>query len=191
MRSQGEIIKAINEAILHKCTKSLEKSTFEVEKRLLESGRFEAALFRSLVAVIKKADFQAFKESAYFFKPFEYHLGLLSDKQRQEFMEVLERCYPHFVDSTSCFLIVELICDIYLDDRSLAALCRLRTVYPEMPRALVAHGLEHLARNSTDPSIAAKAVNELLQMSADCSKVVQREAEEALARVERKEIEKR
>src|ERR1700732_4895681 len=111
MDSQEDIVEAIREAITNNDTEELQRCAQCIDDQISRLGYFPDTLFNDLLLLLQLPAFQHLDDAAYLLKPFEYNLNLLSNQQKQNLSETLEKCYSNFQDPTSCFLIVELICD--------------------------------------------------------------------------------
>jgi hypothetical protein len=75
-------------------------------------------------------------------------------------------------DERAWFLLSELLGEHYADVAALDVVRRLRSVCPEGPRSLLAHSLQHMITDSSDPELVRQATAELQDMKQDSSDVV-------------------
>ena len=111
----------------------------------------------------------------------------LSSSQRKRLLIELERIYPTIKVRAwiSCFMISELVGQNFRNKAALRMLLRLANIPREHARAPVAHGLEHIVRDSGDPELAAIALHKLTELAADPSDEVRNQVAESLLQIER------
>jgi|GEM_PF-1857682 len=114
---------------------------------------------------------------------------VISEKQKDQLLPLLENSYGLFVDWMSCFVITELLGQCFANEAALNILCHLKNTEAETPRALVPHGFEHFVTDSDEKKLVKKAYEELLQMKEDPSEKVRDEVNESLRIIESREIE--
>ena len=165
-------------------SKALRQHSHELNLWIIEQGDISESLFKALVSILGQGEFHGMSDSFYLIKVFEDNLEYLSAPQRAALLAEIENSYENFVDEASCLLMAELAAVLFADERSLQTLRHLRRAKNEMPRALVASGLEHFVRSCTDSNLVAQAKKELREMQADPSGLVQSEAAQSLSRAE-------
>ena len=114
------------------------------------------------------------------------HWNHLSPNQKRRFLAELEWLYPKVTASAwyLCFLTTVLLGENFRDEQALNTLLRLAKVPREHARSLIPHGLEHIVRDSGNPSLAAIALDKLQKMSEDPSAQVRYEVAISMARIE-------
>ena len=185
VNQEKELIEAIRQAVLKGDEDSLKQQTFELDSHLTEVGSFSVDLFQELLRIIALPEFLNLDGSYVLLKIFEYSFDYLSEEQKTELLQTLEAVYDSFTDFTSCFLISEIIGELYGDERALQTLRRLKTTKAEMPRSMVPHGLEYFVKKSSNPQLAGLAFNELMQMKSDPSEDVRDEVSTSLAQLKK------
>jgi hypothetical protein len=160
----------------------------ELEIYLLEAEVFPTRLFESLTAILQRRDFQVLEGSWKLIKVFENNWELLSDSQQNQLLVALEEAYPHFTDWMACFMISEILSQLYKDDRALQALKRLRRSTGDMQRSLIPHGLEHLALEARNENVAREAGKELVIMGSDPAENVRDEVARSLGRLKKQRM---
>ena len=143
---------------------------------------FRLPLFEQVLSVIQGTEFHRLSDSVGIIKLFEYNLGLLTDAQKQPLFTTLSESIPELLDSISAFLAVELIAEIWRDNRSLEALLHLTRGASENTLALAVHGLDWLAKKTEQADIRTRCLDELWRLSKHPSSLVQTEAITALNR---------
>lgn len=136
-----------------------------------------------ILSMMRQTDFQKMSESFRLLKVIEDDIGRLTEQQKERLLHAIESTYEDFVDEASCLLMVEYVATLFADERSLDALLRLLKAKSEIPRALVASGLEHFVGVCSRPELAARAREVLHAMATDSSGLVREEASESLERI--------
>jgi hypothetical protein len=110
----------------------------------------------------------------------------LSSSQKRRLLKQLEWLYPKVTASAwyLCFDTTVLLGENFRDEQALNVLLRLASVARENSRSLVPHGLEHIVRDSGNPTLAAVALEKLRQMAEDPSAQVKDEVALSMARIE-------
>lgn len=170
------IIKEIERAVLNEDTRKLEEIVYLIDDVLLEEGRFAQELYDGIICFIQKTEFLKFKGSWHLIKLFEENLEILSEKQKELLLEILQEIFHDFENTTSCFLIAEIIVELFLDENSLNALINLNKGQNLKNRALIPHGLQHLVKRGKDSIVTKKALIELRKMKNDLDKNVSEQA---------------
>lgn len=142
---------------------------------------FPDQYFNLILGLLKKKTFLKASGSFHFLLILDSgNWDIISEKQKDELLPLLENSYGLFADWMSCFVITELLAQCYANEAALNILCRLKKTEAETPRALVPHGFEHFVTDSDDPKFVKKAYEELLQMKGDPSEKVRDEVNESL-----------
>lgn len=184
MNKSNRLTNLVLDAIHRQDSKALKQHSHELNLWILEQGDISESLFKALASILGQGEFHGMQDSFYLIKVFEDNLEYLSAPQRAALLAEIEMSYAYFVDETSCLLLAELAAALFADERSLQTLRRLRRAKDEMPRAIVASGLEHFVRSCADSSLVAQAKKELREMQADPSSLVQSEAAQSLSRID-------
>lgn len=103
-----------------------------------------------------------------------------------ELLRAFESAYERFNDPVAHILMVEIIVDLFRDQISLQALCRLTRVKNSTARALAAHGLAYFAKKCDKEVWSGQAFKELLRLSSDPAEPVREEATAAIARLKKR-----
>lgn len=162
---------------------SLEALAFEIGNTVLQEGAFPSAYFEALMALLKEEHFLHLEGSWKLIRVFEENWNEVSNDQRRILLAGLEQQYEFFTDWMACFVISGILGEQYGNNDAFNALLRLASTRKEMPRSFVPHGLEHIARQSSDSKLAQRAFDELVKMKGDQSNMVRGEVAESLARL--------
>jgi hypothetical protein len=184
MSSEQDLIDAIQAGVTSQDGRRLAECVLQAEQELLVAGRFSDSLFTACLTQLRRPEWVSMTDAFQLLRVFESNLDLLDAGQRARLAAALEESYGDLQDPTACLLAVELIADALRDAAALATLMRLRRVPAEMPRALVAHGFNWLARNADDAQLVDACRRELEVMSRDDSPVVRAEAVAERARLD-------
>jgi hypothetical protein len=184
MSKNDRLINLVLDAIHSQDSKALKLHSHELNLWIIEQGDISESLFKVLVSILGQSEFHGMSDSFYLIKVFEDNFEYLSVPQRTALLAGIENSYENFVDETSCLLMAELVAALFADERSLQTLRRLRRAKDEMPRALIASGLEHFVRLCTDNNLVVQAKKELHEMQVDPSGLVQSEAAQSLSRID-------
>lgn len=152
-----------------------------IDHCVFDGAVFPSPLFEQVLSVIQGTEFHRLSDSVGIIKLFEYNLGLLTDAQKQQLFTTLSESIPELADSVGAFLAVELIAEIWRDNRSLEALLHL-TRASENTLALAVHGLDWRAKKTDQTDTRARCLDELRRLSKHPSRLVKAEAITALNR---------
>ena len=186
--NKSDVDTELNAALSSVDPTTWEQITVKVGNIVLESGSFPSDYFRSIVALLQHEQFQRLEGSWKLIRVFEENWKELSEAQRVELLRVLEASYQAFHDWMACFVISGILGELYSDESAFAVLCRLKNGKSEMPRSFVTHGFEHIARNSSNPELARRALEELADMQQDESRMVRGEVMESLSRLKKTKL---
>ena len=142
--------------------------------------RFPDWLLRRLLALVQKPEFLRLENAWHLLYVFDFSWADLSEVQQNEVLATLEATYAMYSSWRSCFAISEFLGFTLCDEQAFQILSRLKKVDAEISRQFVVHGFEHLATGCSDPTIARRAVEELLQMQPDPSQLVRNAVDSAL-----------
>jgi hypothetical protein len=176
LEDEMRIIEALRRTVLSRNGEQLGEEAYNLDTHLLKVGYFSPTLFRELMKIISLHEFLTMEGSFLLLKVFQDSFDYLTEDQKEELLRVLETCYQDLTDSTSLFLVSEIVGESYCDERALETLRRLKASKADVPRSLVPHGLEYLTRKCGDRELATLAFNELLQMRSDLAENVRDEA---------------
>lgn len=161
--------------------------TYELDSALIAVGHFSAEAFDCLLAIVRRSEFHELQASWQLLKVFYDNWEYLTEQQRSELLEALEVSFGYYKDWMSCFVITEILGELYADDRALRTLRRLRNERSDVARSMVPHGLEHIAIGSTDRGLARRAFAELVDMRTDEAASVRDEVGQSLGRLRQEE----
>lgn len=171
------LINKIEKSILKKDLNYLDELVFQVDEMLLEEGRFPDQLFEGIIKIIAKKEFLKLTQSWYLLKLFEENIDILSEGQKEKLLETLQLVFNAFYDTTSCFLITEIIVELFLDERSLNTLRKLKLIKEKSYRAIVPHGFHWFVKKCKDKNLTNQAYNELITMKNDSDPDVRKQSE--------------
>jgi hypothetical protein len=189
MKSEGpdnlkQITTEICQAVIEGKGHILEKYSLDFDLAILQFELFPADIFKSILEMLRHPNFKTMHDSYFLLNGvFKSNLGMLSDTQRNELFKVLEEIYDGLLDSTTCMLALEIMVDLFADERSLDALIASKTVSSEIPRAIVAYGLHYFIEECHGEQLKARALDALTKMEADPSELVRGEVRQALSKL--------
>lgn len=173
----------IRRAIKNKDTELLEDAAFELDLYLVMPKRFPNEVFDFLLKTLQSSSCLKMKKSHHLLYLFTMNREKLTKKQKGAILHFIETCYADFTDWMSWFVISELLGEYFSDKDSFEVLCALQKTKKAHPRSFVAHGFEHIIRDSGNQQLAALAFTRLMEMKKDRSKRVRYEVQVSLARV--------
>jgi hypothetical protein len=176
LEEEKQITEALGRAIRIGNADQLREEAYNLDTHLINVGSFSPTLFKELINLLSLPEFLTMEGSLPVLKIFQDSFDYLTEDQKEELLRVLETCYQDLTDSTSLFLVSEIVGESYCDERALETLRRLKASKADVPRSLVPHGLEYLTRKCGDRELATLAFNELLQMRSDLAENVRDEA---------------
>jgi hypothetical protein len=179
------IIEALRGAVLSGNADRLKEEAYNLDSQLIKAGYFSPTLFKELTAIISLREFLIMEGSFVLLKVFQDSFDYLSEDQKVELLPVLEAHYEALADTTSGFLVSEIVGESYCDERALQTLRRFKNSKADVPRSLVPHGLEYFVKKCGDRALARLAFNELLHMRSDPSENVRDEVTTALKQLAR------
>lgn len=185
MEPSDELVSLVSQAVAMKDAKALRTYTHRVIMHIIEEDSFPDPIFTCLTKILNQSDFQCWQSSVLLLKVFEDTIEYLTDLRKSELLDIFEKTFHNYTDSTSCLLIAELVGALFRDQRSLNALQGLKKTKKEMPRALVPAGLEYFAMTCQNQSLSEEAKKALLEMRSDPSQMVRDEAEQSIRRLTR------
>jgi hypothetical protein len=177
---------ALRKAIAARNDKEFESLAYQLGTIVLEEGSLPDPCFEELLAALGSEEFLKTDNAWKLVRTFEENWSELSEPQKAQLLPVLVRNYDRFANWMACFVIASLLGESYADERGFASLCTLQASKNEKARAVVAHGLEHIALEAESLDLRRSAMERLRHMSTDRSQVVRTEAEEAISRTTRK-----
>jgi hypothetical protein len=112
----------------------------------------------------------------------------VSQRQELRLLREFERIYPKVTTRAwyICFSISELVGSNFCDEAALAMFLRLIGAPRPRTRAFVAHGLEHIVRDSDNPSLASTALQALKSLATDPAETVRMQVGESLTKIEQR-----
>lgn len=165
---------------------ALESSSKQLEEVVFDQGYFSDETVRALSETIESDAYARVTDGVFLLKSFEYNLELMTDSQAKEFARAVVSFVPKAHDEIAAFLAVELIAELWKDERSVDALIEIRdTSTANVTLALVAHGFHWLAKKSAILGVKDRAAKELEALSKHPSSEVSVEAVAALNRINR------
>lgn len=111
-----------------------------------------------------------------------YDWASFTEPQRNILLDAIEFSFAKFQDWMAWFSLSAILGENY-GDKAFATLMRLARVDKEGPRSMVPHGLEHVARGTSNEAIRSECINQIVRMQQDESPQVRDEALESLLRL--------
>ena len=180
LEDERKITEALRGAVLSRNGDRLKEEAYNLDSQLIKDGYFSAILFKELMDIISLQEFSIMDGSFVLLKVFQDGCDYLTDDQKADLLRVLEARYETLTDTTSCFLISEIVGESYCNERALQTLRHFKESKGEVPRSLAPHGLEYFIKKCKDRELAKKAFNELLNMRSDESENVRDEVTTSL-----------
>ena len=106
----------------------------------------------------------------------EWNWSAFTAQQQATLLDAIEFSFDKFSDPMSWFVLSEVLGEYYCSGPAFEVLKRLGKLSDDGPRSQVPHGLEHIAKSTTDAALHAHSVNEILRMQSDRSGAVREEA---------------
>jgi hypothetical protein len=154
-----------------------------IDNYVFDDNTFSPLLFTKMMLIMGSPQFLKLDNSIRIIKIFDYHLAYLNSGQKEQLFRVLEEILPNVKDNLSGFLAVELIAELWRDERSLLAFQQLtKTAKNEATIALIVHGLDWLAKKTESTKVRNHCAEELHKMAVHESGLVKGEAKAALRR---------
>jgi len=185
INDENEVLESLRRSISAGEGKELAARVYDLDTLLLKTGEYSDPLFEELLNILGEPQFVSMDGSWHLLRLFENSWDYLTEGQRGRLLEAFEASYGEFGDWMSCFVISEILGRQYADERALQTFRRLKRLKAHVPRSLIPHGLEHLARGRQSENIARRAFDELSGMRNDPSAQVREEVNAALARLAR------
>ena len=185
LEDERKITEALRGAVLSRNGDRLKEEAYNLDSQLIKAGYFSPILFKGLTEIISLHEFLIMEGSFVLLKVFQDSFDYLSEDQKVELLSVLEAHYEALADTTSGFLVSEIVGESYCDERALQTLRRLTETKADVPRSLVPHGLEYFTRKCGDRELARLAFDALLQMKSDPSEDVRDEVITSLKQLAR------
>jgi hypothetical protein len=148
----------------------------ELELLSVQSESWPKGFFEELVKLLDDDAYLGLKDSWMLVHFLNNNWEELSDHQSQGLRDVLARAFDKYQDWTGAFVTSEVLGERYPDRATLAILRNLGQNARLPARAAVAHGLETLAKTSSDESLKGLAVNVLRDLEASTFPDVRKEA---------------
>ncbi len=143
-------IQIFDNAISIQNSKLTRKVSHEIIIGLVESGTFPDSLFDKLLSILKNETVQKWEYSYLILKVFEDGLEYLTETQKEHLIDFFVLIYGQFTESTSCLLIVEMIVDLYRNEKSLNALKKIMGTNEDIPRSMIPEGFEYYISESCE-----------------------------------------
>ena len=155
---------------------SFEKIAEKLGDLLLEEGEFPSGLFVEILNLIRREGFCLLENTWYLVKVFEENVEFLSEDQKKSLFASFQKMILLLEDSTACFLVVEMLAELFPDERALEVLVLLEKDYGNKNRALIPHGFQRLAKICSNSEVGKDALDRLDKMRSDADITVQKNA---------------
>ncbi len=139
-----------------------------------------------LAATFRSAAFNQMDGSWHLLMLLEYNWSAFTEGQRVTLLEAIEFSFPRFADPMSWFVLSEVLGEYFCCDRAFELLTRFAHLPDDGPRSQVPHGLEHIAKSTTDPSLRTRCLNTIQRMQKDPSDVVREEVANSIEMLKRR-----
>jgi hypothetical protein len=140
------------------------------------------ALFRKLIELQRSEPFRHLSDSWKILYFTNNNWELFSDEQRAEIHRILKDAFDKYADWMAAFVSSEILGDRYPDKSSLVTLSELGETASLPARAAVPHGLETLARCTSDESVRRLSIKQLRRLQKSEFAQVREEASKSLAK---------
>ncbi|MGD0278714.1 MAG: hypothetical protein ABSC11_05365 [Smithella sp.] len=184
-----KIESGISNAIVNNDSDQLRVESTELAKLLLDYDCFPEEILSAIIKIIQMPQFLKMQGSYILLNNIFDDVGILSDKQKNIIMNVLETIYERIEDITTCMFILEMIVNLSVNEKSLEVLSRLKNIRADVPKAMVAYGLYYLMMESHEKTLIKLAKKELMDMRDDHSEVVRKEVNSMLLKLAAKKVE--
>ena len=146
-------------------------------------GPWPTGFFAGLTQLLEDSNFLGLAKSWKLLYFINNNWELLSHEDRQRLKRLMIDNFDKHEDWMGAFLISEILGEHFADESTLAALAQLAKTARLPAKALVPHGIEHLAKSVSDESLRMKAIRQLRELKEDASEAVREEAFISLRRL--------
>ncbi len=183
---EGRLLDQLNAAVRADNAQQLRESSEGLESAVFDNGAFASELLSELTGIIRSDAYAQMSDGLFLIKIFEYNLDLLGDSQRKLLTQAIIDYVPRARDAIAAFLAMEVVAEIWRDQRSVAAILSVKErAGTEETLALAVHGFYWLAKKATDTSVRLKCLEHLETLSRHPAVAVNVEATAVLARLAR------
>jgi hypothetical protein len=183
MDSTQKIEEKLKQLLHSQDDKALTSATVELTVELLRHDSFPGHIFYPLLRIVSAPQYASAAGVWRLIKIFADNWELLSQEQKNHLFADLCNSFPVFEDWMCCFVAAEIIGRHFNDARGLKIIKQLRAVSPDLPRALIPHGLETFIRSCQDQELKHAGILQLEEMQNDESGIVRAEVTESLSRL--------
>lgn len=176
---QDQICAAIEQAD----AEAVKQAHFDAMLALLGRTPFPESFFTFLIETVFSPPCLELTSSWYLLALLQDSWRSLTPSQRERLLLAIRAHYGAFRDWMAWFVISELLGERYANRAAFRVLNELRDVEDAHARSFVAHGYEHLVRDSENEHLARNALEMLLGMADDPSPRVRYEVAVSLARI--------
>lgn len=146
---------------------------------------FPDDLFAQYASLLAEPLFRSHEDAWEFVRQAEDSWELMSAGQREQLRPLLIESFDKWANWMGAFVIGELLGRRYGDQAALETLATLARAAAMPARGLVPHGLETLARQTTDGELRRTAIRVLHTLEADDDELVREEATLSLGKIAR------
>jgi hypothetical protein len=139
-----------------------------------------ARTFQELSALLQNAPFLALEKSWCLPYWIRHNWEWFERKQQENLSQILVQSFGQFGSYMGAFVIGEILGECCSDRKAWEALEKLASIAPMPARALVPHGLETLARETTQEELRGMAIEKLRGLARDREEEVSAEARTSL-----------
>jgi hypothetical protein len=178
-RSAHEILADVTAVAAGQNEHSLRALFEELDLAIMGTPQLSKAAFDAMKTYLTTDAFLELEESWQLGRFIQNNWDKLSASQRADLQPELLRAYDKFSDWMGALILAEIFGKHYSDEALQLFDRASRSTAPE-PRALVAHGLETLARSTGDPNVVKEAIERLQAMAKAGDEMSRTEADDAL-----------
>lgn len=172
-----KLFKELEKYIIKNDVKSIDKIIFKINDFIMVDEKLKDDFFDELLSIFSHSEFYSLVDSWHALDIFGDNLEFFTYDQKDKLLRYLKSSYLKFEDYTTCFRAVEIISELFGDQKSLNALICLSTIDEPDKRAIVAHGFQHIINVSNVKGIIVEAYKNLKRMENDSDRTVKERAE--------------
>jgi hypothetical protein len=186
MRDLETALKDLRGVAASQDSEALSAITFELETLVLTVDQLPDRFVEQLSRLLEDQAFLEVTDSWKLVKCFYDLWGQLTNEQRERLRPVLMRSFDKYGDWMGAFVTAEILGEKFADERALVNLTELAQTAKLPERAAVPHGMELVAKTSSDERLRALAIRRLEELASSSIKEVSDEAVIALTNAGRR-----
>lgn len=176
MRDLETILKEIRLCKNSADNEKLDSLLTELDIAALNYDNWPASFFQGILELQRDQDFRHVDNSWTILYFLNNNWEQLTHQQREELRPVLKEGFDKYQNWMGAFVTSEILGERYADEDTLVALVDLGKGASLPARAAVPHGLETLAKITTNELLRRRSIEHLRELLASCSEEVRQEA---------------